>query len=293
MKLEFEEEIYHRFLILSKKRYMYKMMKRDGIVQEKVGNKGVLLSRRDNSDVVRDVYGGLVMRIFNRVGVDEILDWIFEQVLIMFQRTVAIEKLTITKKIGGVGTLPLLHDSAGITKDWVREIETGCGNESDEMKEKLDAGKVVVGDYTIPKLSHEPKERARQLSLKHAKNAIEYYTHSLPAHVALAMKMRARGVRVDNGTRLEHLVTLSGGHGDKLFSKVEDVNYFRRHSQYLNVDFLHYLKAMTTPIDQVLNACFGKNPVAKNFMTRLYKHWVKREKVVESIAPPLSIVFKN
>ena len=293
MKLEFEEEIYHRFLILSKKRYMYKMMKRDGIVQEKVGNKGVLLSRRDNSDVVRDVYGGLVMRIFNRVGVDEILDWIFEQVLMMFQRTVAIEKLTITKKIGGVGTLPLLHDSAGITKDWVREIETGCGNESDEMKEKLDAGKVVVGDYTIPKLSHEPKERARQLSLKHAKNAIEYYTHSLPAHVALAMKMRARGVRVDNGTRLEHLVTLSGGHGDKLFSKVEDVNYFRRHSQYLNVDFLHYLKAMTTPIDQVLNACFGKNPVAKNFMTRLYKHWVKREKVVESIAPPLSIVFKN
>ena len=283
MKLEFEEEIYHRFLILSKKRYMYRMMKRDGLVHDKIGNKGVLLSRRDNSNVVRDLYEGLVQRVFNRTPLNEMLDWVFSQVLLMFQRTLSVEKFTITKAVGGVGTLPLLTDNEGIGRRWVHKIESGCGNESPEMIEKLKAGKVMVGDYTITALSKEPNERARQLKMKCAVDSIGYYTNSLPAHVALAMKMRARGVRVDDGTRLEHLVSMGASHTDKLFSKVEDVSYFKRHSGLLKIDFLYYLKAMTKPVDQVLNACFSNEPVAKHFMTKLYKHWIIRQKVVESM----------
>ena len=287
MKLEFEEEIYRRFLILSKKRYMYKLMKRDGVVQDKVGNKGVLLSRRDNSNVVRDLYAGLVQRVFNNVPLREILDWVFHQALAMFRRQVPVDKFTITKAVGGVGNLPLLSSVKGINTEWIRSIETGAGNTSPEMLEKLAAGKVMVGDYTIPKLSKQPVERARQLKLKQATDDVEYYTNSLPAHVSLAMKMRARGIRVDDGTRLEHLVTLGNGHTDKLFSKVEDVKYFKRHSEYLKIDNLYYLKAMTTPVDQVLTACFG----VKYFMKNLYKHWIAREKIVASLVPRPKLIF--
>jgi len=287
MKLEFEEEIYRRFLILSKKRYMYKLMKRDGVVQDKVGNKGVLLSRRDNSNVVRDLYAGLVQRVFNNVPLREILDWVFHQALAMFRRQVPVDKFTITKAVGGVGNLPLLSSVKGINTEWIRSIETGAGNTSPEMLEKLAAGKVMVGDYTIPKLSKQPVERARQLKLKQATDDVEYYTNSLPAHVSLAMKMRARGIRVDDGTRLEHLVTFGNGHTDKLFSKVEDVKYFKRHSEYLKIDNLYYLKAMTTPVDQVLTACFG----VKHFMKNLYKHWIAREKIVASLVPRPKLIF--
>jgi DNA polymerase elongation subunit (family B) len=288
MKLEFEEEIYRRFLILSKKRYMYKLMKRDGVVQDKVGNKGVLLSRRDNSNVVRDLYAGLVQRVFDNVPLREILDWVFHQALAVFRRQVPIDKFTITKAVGGVGNLPLLTGVKGINKDWIRSIETGAGNKSPEMLEKLAAGKVMVGDYTIPKLSKQPIERARQLKLKQADDDVGYYTNSLPAHVSLAMKMRSRGIRVDDGTRLEHLVTFANGHTDKLFSKVEDVAYFKRHSEYLKIDNLYYIKAMTTPVDQVLTACFG----VKHFMKKLYKHWIAREKLIASFVDTPVLIFE-
>ena len=60
IQLEFEEEIYVFFLILSKKRYMYRKCLRDGIVDKKIGKKGVLLARRDNSKFVRDIYEEVV-----------------------------------------------------------------------------------------------------------------------------------------------------------------------------------------------------------------------------------------
>ena len=291
MKLEFEEEIYHRFCILSKKRYMYIMMKRDGILQDKVGNKGVLLSRRDNSDVVRDIYKGLMKKIFDREELSRILNWLSGQVLEMFQKRVPVAKFIITKQIGSVGDLPLITDGKGVEAQWVKHVESGSGNRSPEMLEKLASGKVMVGDYTITKLSDDPVERARQLKMKMAKDAIGYYTNSLPAHVALAMKMRSRGVRVDDGVRLEHLITVAGGHTDKMFSKLEDVKYYRRNSRYLRIDYLYYLKQMTKPVDQVLNACYGKSSMAHNFMTRLYKYWVQRTKVVDAMDVKPKLVF--
>lgn len=288
MKLEFEEEIYRRFLILSKKRYMYIEMKRDGVVLDKVGNKGVLLSRRDNSNVVRDLYAGLVQRVFDNVPLREILDWVFHQALAVFRRQVHVDKFIITKAVGGVGNLPLRSGVQGINKEWIRSIETGAGNNSPEMLEKLAAGKVMIGDYTIQKLSKQPVERARQLKLKEADDDVGYYTNCLPAHVALAMKMRSRGIRVDDGTRLEYVVTFANGHKDKLFTKVEDVAYFKKHSGYLKIDNLYYIKAMTKPVDQVLTACFG----VKHFMTNLYKHWIAREKLVTSLVDTPILIFE-
>jgi hypothetical protein len=265
MKLEFEEEIYHKFFILSKKRYMYKKMLRDGVVSEKLGHKGVLLSRRDNSNVVRDLYNTLVSNICDDASFSQISGWLVEQVLEMFRRRVSTDKFVITKQIGGVGSLPLLTDNKGVGESWVRKLESGYGNESPEMLEKLKEGKVIIGDYSIPILSKDPVERARQMNLKSARDSVEYYTNSLPAHVSLSMKMRARGIRVA---------------------------YFKRHSQFLKIDFLYYLKHMTKPVDQVLNAAFRENPVAKNFMTALYKHWIKRQSLIQSLDSPTVLLFK-
>ena len=56
MKLEFEEAIYWRFFILTKKRYMALSCGEDGILDDKIEKKGVLLARRDNSRFIRDFY---------------------------------------------------------------------------------------------------------------------------------------------------------------------------------------------------------------------------------------------
>ena len=79
MKLEFEETIYWRYFILSKKRYMALSCGRDGILktnkngEHEIEKKGVLLARRDNSQFIRDLYENIVMKIFNKTSKDDVL----------------------------------------------------------------------------------------------------------------------------------------------------------------------------------------------------------------------------
>ena len=73
INLAYEEVIYRRFLILTKKRYMYLACDRNGVVSNKVGKKGVLLARRDNSQLIRTVYGDIIMKLFNKYDKEQLL----------------------------------------------------------------------------------------------------------------------------------------------------------------------------------------------------------------------------
>ena len=79
MKLAFEEVVYWRFFILTKKRYMALSCGRDGILEDKIMKKGVLLARRDNSKFIRNIYEMVIMKIFNKAGKDEVLNSIFDE----------------------------------------------------------------------------------------------------------------------------------------------------------------------------------------------------------------------
>ena len=291
MKLEFEEEIYHRFIILSKKRYMYREMDKQGKLKDKVGNKGVLLTRRDNSDVVRDIYKGVADMFFKRESDEMVMQWIFGKVLDMFRGKLELENFVITKATGSVGNLPMVCEAGtGTSVQWLKNLEN---NPNPEVAK----GKVKIGNYVIPMLpkgltDESLKERNRLLMLKEARNAIEYYTHSLPAHVSLAMKMKTRGIRVDDGTRLEHVVVRCWKKTDKLFLKLEDVNYVRKHSRYVKIDYMYYLKSMVNPLDQMLNACFNHKE-NRNFMLRVYSHFIKRQKIMHTFTQTRKINFQS
>lgn len=291
MKLEFEEEIYHRFIILSKKRYMYREMDKQGKLKDKVGNKGVLLTRRDNSDVVRDIYKGVADMFFKKESDEGVMQWIFAKVLDMFRGTLDLEKFVITKATGSVGNLPMVSEAeTGTSVQWLQNLEK-------IQNPDVAKGKVKIGNYVIPMLpkgltNESLKERNRLLTLKEARNAIEYYTNSLPAHVTLAMKMKSRGIRVDDGTRLEHVVVHCWKKTDKLFLKLEDVNYVRKHSRYVKIDYMYYLKSMVNPLDQMLNACFTRK-INRNFMKSVYKYFETRQKMMDAFRRRQRLNFCN
>ena len=73
MKLEFEEAIYWRFFILSKKRYMALSCGRDGILNKEIEKKGVLLARRDNSKFIRELYEKIILMIFNKASKEDVI----------------------------------------------------------------------------------------------------------------------------------------------------------------------------------------------------------------------------
>jgi len=266
MELAFENVIYWRFMILTKKRYMSLACGRDGVVSDKISKKGVLLARRDNSKFVRDVYAKIITMIFHKEPMQDVLLEITDAIQQLFGRSFTIQDFVITKAVGDTGQLD----------------EYGHLQVSDMFTEK-NIKKGYIGQYKIKVLPMDPKEREHQLILKNAFDEHTYYERCLPAQVQLAMRMRRRGTRVDTGTRLEYVVTTDGTYRDakqgKQYSKVEDVQYFKQHADLLRIDYYYYLKALATPLDQVLQIIYHLEKYTENLLKIRFKYL----KVIEQL----------
>lgn len=250
MKIEFEDCIYWRYLILTKKRYMYLSCGRDGKLHKakdkdgretddnKLSKKGVLLTRRDNSNFVRAVYAKIIKMIFDRANPNDVMDAIIDEINLLCSNSIPYRQFVITKAIGSTGDL----------------VPVPCLNKKGDAR-------VKIGDYMVPPVSSDPVEREKQFKLKNCTDSIDpvkdYYTRCLPAQVQLAEKMRGRGVRVDVGTRLEYVITDNGVSGAKQYSKIESADYFKQHKRVLKIDAMYYLKALANPLDQVLNIAYN------------------------------------
>jgi DNA polymerase elongation subunit (family B) len=258
IKLDFEAVIYARFFILTKKRYMYKSCGRDGVVGEKIGKKGVLLARRDTSVFVRNLYEDIIKMIFNNVTKNDIIYFILQELNKLCSNSLDYKKFVITKSVGSTENLlpTLVKNEKGVE----------C---------------LMMGDYKVPKLPMDAKERAEQLEKKSATTEQEYYEKCLPAQVQLALKMRKRGYPVQSGTRLEFLITDIENHGEKQYEKIEDFDYFKKFSSVLTVDFFYYLKIAINSVDEILNIAFGTE---FDFMKEQYNYRYKiRRKVLNDI----------
>lgn len=262
IQLEFEEEIYKDFFILTKKRYMYRKCLRDGVVSGKIGRKGVLLARRDNSGFVRNAYEETITKIFDRESWQDIEYFVIQRINELCSGMIPIADFTVTKSVGDSGNL---------------EYESII---DDNGKKKW-----KVGDYKIPPLPADKEEREEQLRKKEAKNVREYCLLSLPAQVQLAEKMRRRGQRVDNGSRLEYVITTNGGHTAKQGIKLESFDYFSRHKRALSIDYMYYLKLLSNPMDQLLNVAFNREDKYKEDMVlEQYKYRLRvRDKCLREL----------
>lgn len=283
MKLEFEGVIYWRFLILTKKRYMSWKCDRQGNISREIEKKGVLLSRRDNSNFVRSIYADLVMNIFHEQNltvenIDNILYKVIELIVKLFSRQFSYKDFIITKSVGSIGD---------VSKDL------------QPVPIENNKNKVMIGSYKVPILSTEPVKRAKQLKDKDALTPLEFYEKCLPGQVQLAQRIRHRGGRVDTGSRLEFLVTDIERKKAKLYEKLESAEYYKDHSASLKVDYLYYLKALSEPVDQIVGTCFSKFNQAKysDFIKNILKTGTKRQLVIDQLnkcfAPTFKVIDEN
>ena len=74
--------------------------------------------------------------------------------------------------------------------------------------------------------------------------------------------MRQRGSHVSPGERLSYVITQNG---EKLSEKMEDVDYFKEHSETLRIDSLYYMKLMINPFDEVLLTVYKEKDIFKKF----------------------------
>lgn len=248
IKLEFENTIYERFLILSKKRYMYQEISKDGKLNEKIGKKGVILARRDNSQVVRFIYEKVTSMIFERNTCKEIYRYVNKYVKDIYNNKLDYKDYVITKSVG----------------DFDGEVNDETGR---------------MGDYKVGKLPSNQEDRERSLN---GKSEAEYYISRCPAQIQLAERMKLRGVPVSAGSRIEYVVT-NKPNVTKLGSKIEDYEYFQRHSDLLEIDPKYYVNAMINPLDQIFNTMGYKD-----MMKQISLKWEQRAKEMED--KPLFVV---
>ena len=253
MKMAFEEKIYWRFFIITKKRYMALSCERDGVLDEDVYKKGVLLARRDNSKFIRDTYAKVIMPIFERTPKDDVLYIICNELNRMCSSSVNFEDFVITKSVG---------DISGYK---IRELPT------DEKKR----------EKRIKDLGINPELQSIPASDSKYRNRFEemYILRNLPAQVQLAERMKRRGKVVQSGSRIPYVITTMGGVDAKQFVKIEDPSYQQEHSDIIKIDYLYYLHLLINPIDQLLEVAYKM----EKFMKSQHKLRVQKYKMCRQI----------
>jgi len=250
MKLAFEEKIYKKFLILTKKRYMALTCDHQGKDDSKLTIRGVLLARRDNARWVRSIYEKVVRSIMANITYIDLVNYINDEILGLFRNdaSLSFKQFIVSKTLG---------------KDYaIRELPT------DELKLKK-----RLQDLSIDKTKPDWLE--------------EYKLRSQPAHAQLAEKMKNRGSVVEPGSRIEYVLAQHPETSPKLFERIEDPSYVLDHSDLVKIDPIYYAQNLINPVDQALEVCFKKKKVVerildihikfKTLMTELMWHFYPYE----------------
>ncbi|MDC3332926.1 hypothetical protein OAV62_01660 [bacterium] len=126
MKLEFEDAIYADFLILKKKKYMWKDLDEAGIIGDEIGKKGVLTVRRDNSECLRAIYEDLVKSIFDRIPEEDVMYYITRYVVDCLSHRHPQSYFIVTKSVKDVGDYKVRALSTDPKKRATRLKELAC-----------------------------------------------------------------------------------------------------------------------------------------------------------------------
>lgn len=239
IKLEFEN-LYGKYFLLTKKRYVAQVYNREGKVTKET-KKGVVLARRDNSQYLRDSYKRFIDLVMENASEADLKYEICQAVHRLYTRQIPVQHLIIYK---GISTL--------INYAKKKEIARGGG----------DKIKVFVDDHGNPFDPISPLDE-------------RLIYPNLP-QVLLALKIMKRGEDVPPNTRLEYIFveTANAMHqGDK----AEDYNFFKEHRQDYKPDNAHYLEhQLTTTVTELLNVKFKGDVVAYEPLEEKFNYLVEK-----------------
>jgi DNA polymerase elongation subunit (family B) len=235
IELLFEEAIYSRFFILTKKRYMAIKLDSDLVESKHLLSKGVVLTRRDNAECIRIVYEQIVRSIMqNSMDAEQMKYFLVDNLNKVCSKYYPTKMYCVNKKIGN------------------------------------------VDDYKIRELSSDDKKRGKRLKelgidgdcecsgLGTCQVCEQVKTKTLPAHIILAEKIRARGKLIQAGERIEYLITDPMNIKGAVRDKIEDPEYQIATFPHIKIDTLYYIKLMGGIVDECLDVGYSFDKFVKS-----------------------------
>lgn len=218
------ENLYGRYLLLSKKRYVAYAVNRKGEVLGAPTKKGVALARRDNSRYLRDTYSATMLGILDKKSEAEVMNIVYDEVHKLFTRQIPDSKLVIY-----VGIKTVMNYAKKVEKKKGKQVIS---------RTFVDADKNPIEDPSGPL---DPR--------------LVY--PNIP-QCLLALKMLRRGDDIPPNTRLEFLY-LENEEAEYQGEKAEDFTYYRENKadEGLRPDYFHYIeKQLCNPITELLTVKF-------------------------------------
>ena len=217
------ENLYSRYVLLSKKRYIAYSVTREGEVKD-ITKKGVVLSRRDNCFFLRDTYEEIIRAILDDKSESVVYDIIYNRVQKLFTMKVPSKDLVIYTAVKDVMNYAKKEEKKKGRNMVEKVFLDSDGNQFEQPGSPLDSRLVFP---------------------------------NLP-QCLLALKMIRRGEEIPPNTRLEYLYLINKEavhQGDK----AEDFTFYRENKnvQGFQPDYLHYVeKQLMKPITELLNVKF-------------------------------------
>jgi len=237
--LEFEN-MYGRFILLTKKRYVAHSVNRKGDLIG-VTKKGVVLTRRDNSKYLRDSYQQITDGILDNASEEDVMMQLYKRIDMLFTRQIPASNLIIYMGIKSIINYAKSH--------------------------KVKEGRVVVNQIPIDSNGDAITDIVGPLDPR-------LIYPNIP-QVLLTLKMIKRGEEIPPNTRLE-FIYIENPYAEHQGEKAEDFTYFKENRGYENLkpDFLHYIeKQLYKPVTELLTVKYKKEIIPyKSYEDQLNEH---------------------
>ena len=103
--LEYEKSFFP-FILFSKKRYVGYLYEDDWNIVPKLKYMGIVLKRRDNANIVKIIYSGIITRLLEDKTIESAVKFLKEKLEELVIRNFPMEDLTITKTLRGYYKTP-------------------------------------------------------------------------------------------------------------------------------------------------------------------------------------------
>lgn len=227
INLQFEN-LYKRYVLLTKKRYVAHAVNRKGEIVNTI-KKGVVLARRDGSQYLRDTYNAVVSAILDRKSEQEVMYTLYDQVSKLFTRQIPDANLIVYTGVKSV-------------MNYAKKKETKNG-------------RIVTNKIFIDEEGDPIDDPIGPLDPR-----LIYPNYP---QVLLALKMLRRGDDVPPNTRLEYIY-LENKDANHQGEKAEDYTFYRE-NKYLfkfKPDYLHYIeKQLAKPITELIDVKYPREKI--------------------------------